>query len=284
MWKLLVLALMALALAACEAEATPAAVVVPDTPTAAPSTATAAPPLRYGLLPNTEGFIAADERTQLAEFALVEQIQQTSDSILAQDAYDIIAGYGTYDGWERSATDQTVLLIVNTTLSPLDDPEIVDAIIQNSRAENLVRGLQSLGATADDSTQLNRETLRALLANKGYPDGIVLNTLLDPLPGFDAWTSQLADANVTLQTSQTVPDMQALLDAERFHLAFVNVSEAARAELIDAYGSEHVIELYTLPISYELRDSSISVTFTDTGWPIPQRTASTASVTPTPTS
>ena len=275
---------MALVLAACEAEATPAAVMVPDTPTAAASTATAAPPLRYGLLPNTEGFIAAEERTQLAQFALVEQIQQTSGSILAQDAYDIIAGYGIYDGWQRSATDQTVTLIVNTTLPPLDDSEIVDAVIQNSQAENLVRGLQALGATAENPTQLNRQVLRSLLANKGYPDGIVLNTLHDPLPGFDAWTSQLGNANVTLQTSPTVPDTQTLLDTNRFHLAFVNVSESARADLIDTYGSENVIDLYSLPISYELRDSTISVTFTDTGWPIPQRTANTTTVTPTPTS
>lgn len=282
MWKLLILALMALLLAACEAEATPAAVMVPDTPTAAASTATAAPPLRYGLLPNTDGFISTEERTQLAQFALVEQIQQTSGSILAQDAYDIIAGYGIYDGWQRSAADQTVTLIVNTTQPPLDDPEIVDAIIQNSQAENLVRGLQALGATTENPTQLNREALRALLANKGYPDGIVLNTFHDPLPGFDAWVSQLGDANVTLQTSQTAQDT--LLDTNRFHLAFVNVSDTARADLIDTYGSENVVDLYSLPISYELRDSTISVTFTDTGWPIPQRAANTVTVTPTPTS
>lgn len=283
MIRILVLAVLAIVLAACEAEATPAPPLIPDTPTVAPSTATAAPPVRYGLLPNTDGFISSSERNQLAQFALVDDIQQDSGSILAQDTYDIIAGYGIYDGWELSPQGQSLTIVINTELAPLDDPEIVEAIITNSQAEILLRQLQQYGATADVSTQLNRVELRSLLANKGYPDGILLNTVYQQLPGFAIWRAQLGDANITLQASLIDGDFQSLLATGQFHLAFLNAAnDESRSELTDAFGEDNVINLYNLPISYQLRDPNIRVIFSESGWPIPQRGTLTEASTPTP--
>lgn len=269
----------ALLIAACEAEATPVAAVVPDTPTPEFATATAAPPLRYAITANANGFIPPEERNIIAQTALIDQLNDDGSNSTTRETYDIVAAYGIVPDWDVSPITQQITLVINPALAPLDDEGIISAVQQAQAANALVEAIAIPGAEAISNTSSDAN-IRAVLANAGYPDGIVLSAIYQNVPGAEDWIAQLGQNNIELQAEAAAISeaIDAILNDD-VHLALIAItSDDQRSELEAAVGADNVITLYEISISY-IAAPGIEVTFTDSGWPLPKRDAS---VSPTP--
>lgn len=276
--RLIALGMLLLLVAACEAEATPVAAVVPDTPTAAFSTATAAPPLHYAVAANANDFIPTDERTTIAEAALIDQLGDDATSEIVQATYDVVTAYGLYEDWQVSPVSQQITVIMNPALPPLDENAITEAIRTASDVPAIIESLAIPGAVPIMENAADT-TIRAALANAGYPDGIVLSGIYENLPGAELWLGQLQTNNIEIQATAAphAEVIQAIVNGD-VHIALIALtSDEQRAELEAAVGAENIIPLYEVGISYAAAPG-IDVTFTASGWPIPSRSTPTEQV------
>ena len=248
---------------ACGPEPTPVAItpLVVETHMAATeqfvSTNTPIPNLRYGLLPNTQGYVPSNLLD--SENFTVENIteQTTSEQF---NAYDIVSGYGLYDGWQVSPVATRVSLVLNTAISPFDQPDFVSlmqsaATLTDITAQIGIPGV-SLMTTTDTASRLVRETL----ANLGFADGIRVYGRIDDVPGSTIIIDSLKTVGIRVQTSEeitTTPHMQIKV----WH------NDSERQLWVDQFGENSVIDLYSIPISY-LTSEDIQVSFDTNGWVI----------------
>lgn len=260
------MAIMLLTLTACEADATPVAAVLQTTDTPQIEE-TLAPPIRYALDPNTAGYVA--DEALLRQNSLVEQQAVTSPD---DTTYDVQARFGLVDGWQQSPTQHHLLLLINTTLAPLNNAAIVALLRQTINTQALSEATGISGAQAADVTALSPEALRTQLANAGNPDGIQLIVAYTNFHALENLTGQLQAANITVQAVPIVlDDVATYLQDQRAHLV---VAQSWNLEQQDTWatlvGDENRLHLYSLPISYRANED-IRITFTDDGWPIPSR-------------
>ncbi len=252
-------------LAACAPEATPLPAFIPTVPTDLPTTASPAP-IRYAILPESVGFVPDINR--IAALADVTELTEalTDDALDAR--YDLVAGYGERAGWQLSPTRLHVTLVVNTTLPPLDQPNIAQILRQSVNPESVIAGLGFVGAQPETIIEVSRAELRGALANAGFPDGFDVAFAHDMVPGVARVAELLRALAVAPQTTLRAEDDPAAM--EQFHLLLVGwTAPETRQAWVERAGDSNVIDLYSLPISYRAAEG-LRVTFAPGGFPLPE--------------
>lgn len=239
--------------AACEPEATPLPVILPTLPSAA--TATPLPetqPLRYALAPDVANFLSADDERLISADALILPLDAPPTTDALGTDYEILVALSAFPESSEAPAPLRVVLRLNTALAPLDDPEIAAIVRQ---AVNPQTFASALGFPTEQSGDTPApETLRASLANAGYPDGFDLTLATD----------FTADAETIMQN----------LSALRLEVRLATADEDAHLTLTSApssaESSSEIIELLTVPIYYSAVPG-LDVKFTPAGFPIISR-------------
>lgn len=243
-------------LAACEAEPTPFPVELPPTPepTLAP---TAIPAVRYGLDANTAGFVP-DLAEIEARAVLFTEAMNPAD---LGARFDLIAAYGSLDGWLHVPQTPTVTLIVNPAAV---SPEVVSIILRGVDPGAVVTGLGIPGAMVVENLSIPPDDLLNELANLGSPDGLGLAMGVTYIPGASMIQAQLAAININtriVMVSHT--EIEQAFANNQIQLALISWTDTPP----DLFSVENMINLYRLPISY-LAVDGLNISFTRGGFPI----------------
>jgi hypothetical protein len=180
--------------------------------------------------------------------------------------YDIVAAYGLFEGWQVSPISQHLALVINPNLAPLDNETIRALIPQAIDSQALVSSLAINGMQGNGIAALPSARIRTGFANAGYPDGIQLTLAASPLLGLGTVREQLNASNISVQ----VIEADTLAENRAHFLLALWTGEAEREAWISQVGESNVIELYSLPISYLVKDG-IQIEFSENGWPLPSR-------------
>ncbi|MEO1442191.1 MAG: hypothetical protein AAFV33_17460 [Chloroflexota bacterium] len=251
--------------AACGPPPTPFAItpISSQEPTLAPDAATAAQPggalptrepVRYGVLPNAENHAPLDALRQANMQITI--LDETSDAT----QFDVMTGFGVYDGWERTDAAPTVSIVFNTALAPLNNTEILAAVRDAIQIPPVLANIP--GTELHDAPTGEAQAVKTTLANLGYPTGITVYGKADSYPGARDVPGSMAAANITVLAAPraTAP-----------HIQVIGWDAATQREaLVSEFGAENVVDLYTLPISYYLNGDFLTA-FTDDGWVIVSR-------------
>jgi hypothetical protein len=247
-WSLGLAALLFLA-CACEPEATP---LPGNLPTRAPATATAeATPalVRYAIAPDALPYLAAEDQTLISASAEIIALDAPPAADDLGTRYDIVVALGSLPDSTLVPEPLRVSLIFDTSLPPLDDAEIELIVYQTVDPQAIARALGVPPEQAGAAPSPSRETLRARLANAGYPDGFDL-TLAAFAPGAET--------------------LVGLLEAIGVHARIVtDADEAAHLTLTTELATD-ALTILTIPIRYRAVDG-LSITFTPSGFPIVSR-------------
>jgi hypothetical protein len=258
----------ALLLTACEAEdSTPLPAFVAETVTPAPATATPGP-LGYGLAHDASLTVADD--TLLSAASDVTRLEAGA-TVEAGSVYGLVARYGDAEGWTRSPVVPRVSLLISPRRPPLDQPDIAALLLAALDASALVTAHRVSGSEPL-SLAAQTPTTRTALANAGWPDGFDVALGYGGLPGAEAVAAQYAALGVNVGLVVLPPDalLPALADG-RVNMALVSwAKDEDRAALVNAVGEARVIDLYTLPITFQAVDG-LRLAFTPGGWPYVQR-------------
>lgn len=255
-------------LAACEAESsTPLPAFVAETSTPAPATATPGP-LRYAV--SHDAALTAADDALLTTGAEVTRLEPEATAE-AGSVYGLVARYGDAEGWTRSPVLPRVSLLISPRRPPLDQPDIA-ALLLAALDANAMVALHGVGGSEALSVPAETPTTRTALANAGWPDGFDVALGYGGLPGAQAVAAQFAALGVNVGLVRLPPDalLPALADG-RANMALVAwATDEERAALADTVGAERVIDLYTLPITFQAVDG-LRLAFTPGGWPYVQR-------------
>lgn len=265
----LVLFALLMLVTACTPRPTPFPV---NLPTDLPFTATPPPAqaIRYGLHSNTNNALAEIER--LAEDTILEQLEGPINENEPGIQYDIIAAYGDWSGWSRSEITPQAALLLNTTVFPLTEPRIVEMLRLSLDPQSLVTALAIPGTGAAYAGTTESKALHAELANMGYPDGFQIYLANGYVPGIDLVQLQLRAAGfesaVMILSDNEI--RQAFSEGWLQMAVVLWTNSESHAAWVDVLGTANVIDLYSLPISYQVAPGLI-VSFTPGGWPIARR-------------
>jgi hypothetical protein len=217
--------------------------IVTRTPITAPqaTAATETTSFRYGILPNAADYAPTEAIVALG--AVVETVETAANT----DGYNLLAGFGVYEGWE-TITQPPITLLIDTTRPPLDDPAVASVILRAVQPAAIVDqlGIPGVDVLYTSPTANNPSEL----ANAGYPAGITLYGQLIDAPGIALVMDQLEAAGI-----QIIP-----VDAAGSP-AHITLGQT------DTPSSQ---ALYSLPLSYTTA-TDIPLTFSDDGWPLPVR-------------
>ncbi|MEO8610064.1 MAG: hypothetical protein ABI690_19375 [Chloroflexota bacterium] len=254
--------------AACTSEATPFPV---DTPTVASGQLSSDQSvIRYALAPNTDGLVS--DINLLKNAAQVVQLDTAIDPADLGSQFDIAAGYGDIPGGTRSPVTLHIVLVINPTLLPWHDPNILNIFRRSFDPEKITNALDITGVSIESVTGKPTMDIQTQLANAGWPDGLSFNLGNAYAPGSEQIIAQWKTASI--QAQQTIApksEIQADLIEGRFQAALVIwTTPDERGELVSQFGNENVIDLYSLPISY-LAVPELHISFTPGGWPLPTR-------------
>jgi len=246
-----------LGLVACAATPTPYAVVpmVSPTPQVQPRPEATSPPIRYGLLPNAADY--APLTALGSDGVTVSIVPDLAPTTL--DAYDAISGYGVYADWSLAPITPLIQLWINPTLAPLDDPAMQALLTDAFDAMQMLNPLGIPGGQALHQPNRTADALKTALANVGYPDGITLYGARTAFPGAENADSLLKAAGIEIVWVTVDSTWQP-------HLRLVQAIPNATT-LPAPY---RPLDLYTLPISYRVREG-LQTAFTADGWLIVSR-------------
>ena len=246
------LLLLTLLVSACEPEPTPLPVNLPTLP---PATTTAPAPdereLRYALAPGVTNFFSAEDQRLISASATIIPLETPPVADDLGSAYDILVAFSQFPDSTEAPAPLQVKLLVNTTLAPLDNPDIALIIRQAVDPQTIASVLgippEQSGAAPAPSAQ----ALRANLANAGYPDGFDLTLAADFTAGADTIVQHLSSVNI---------DVRLVPGGETAHLTLTNIPTTTQAN-VDS------IHLLNLPIYYRAVPS-LNISFTPAGFPI----------------
>ena len=250
---------------ACQPPATPIAVGVQPTDTEA-VVSTVPPPIRYAFHPNTEGFVT--DLTEIEQSGIVVTLSDDSLAELGTD-YDVIMTYGEQAGWTTSPHPQHIALLINPNLAPFDDPEILNLFKSSLNPTAIIETLDITGILPADSSTTDSATVKSTLANLGYPDGFALSLGESQILGSEALAEQLTRFNFHLTSTELTEDELIIaFDNQRLHLGLIiYTTPEARASWSSLVGEDNIIDLYTIPISYNAQPE-LQIDFTAHGWVI----------------
>ena len=259
-FKIVCFGLLLACLSACEPEATPFPVDIPTPATATPTPGAPAP-VRYALAPNTLDAVA--DRALLESSA---QVTQLSEAVHLDDLgtqFDIIAAYGTYPDATPSPSVVTLSLLINTSLSPLDNPALAGILQRGADPAALIAQLDIPGLQAVPGDVTSQSTLRAELANAGWPDGIDLSLAYENVIAVNALQAYWQALNIHLNAFPLQD-----LSGQTHLTLFVWTTPEQRAAFAGTDSS--VIDLLTMPISY-WAVPGLQISYSPQGWPIVTR-------------
>jgi len=263
----LALLLMVLLIGACSDDAaTPFPAQLPTTPTSPPQ-ATDIPPIRYVLGANTIGYVA--DLAALEAAAQVEQRAESVDPAGLGGAFDLVATYGAYEGWQRSPLTPQAMLVINPDADPLT-PDLADLLRRAINPQPVVDALGIPGVNPAMVMSVSPRALREQLANAGRPDGLQIALGHTFVPGAEAIAAQLDAINVDVRLVAVPADeINAALTAGRVQMALVTWTDPAQqADWRGLFGAAYTADLYNLPISY-LAVDGLTINTTPGGWPLP---------------
>jgi len=260
--------MMLLFLTACGPQPTPFPADIPLSVTSTSEVSTAAP-IRYALAMNTQDYVA--DLDAIRASAQVEQLTEPVNPADLGTRYDLIAAYGELPGGTRSPIELHAALVLNTG-NVLNNPALQAVIRRAVHPQIILDSLNISGALAEPLESVDTRSLRADLANSGWPDGISLNMAYAYTPGFDGLIQQFEEAGIEIQSHlMKKADIPAALDDNRVQMALINWGTPDERSLWTAhFGESQVIDLYTIPISYQAIPG-LNVTFTSDGWPLANR-------------
>jgi hypothetical protein len=249
---------------ACQPEPTPFPVDIPTPPIQAPSNDAAAAPLRYALAANIRdsGYEYALSQTD-AQIVYLDLDTSTAAQMLGTD-YDIIVALGSYTDASISPTRIRAGLVLNTSLAPLDNPVLVSVIrraLHPQRIATLINtpGIAAIDPDVSQEAEVSPASLRAELANAGWPDGVDLQMTYASQFAVDSVRQALAALNITVKTQPQTGS------ASSAHLTLVVWTDAPprpeQTELIPLV--EATISYWAIP--------DLVVTFSPDGWPLAAR-------------
>lgn len=253
-------------LAGCEATATPLPAVLPPTSTPIP-VPTLPPPVRYAFTANTVGYVESIE--EIERTGLIDRLGDNTTDMGVLAGYDIVVTLGRIEGWAQSPLSPHVALVLNTSLAPLDSPLAADAVRRSIDPVAIATQFGIAGLEPAPLTPLDAVTIRTQLANGGFPDGIDLVLRHQTFPGVPQFIEQWAASGVRVQeASATRAEITNLFDQQRAHLFLIGwYTEEERQAWEERVGADNIIDLYTLPISYQAA-ADLEITFTDDGFPL----------------
>ncbi len=239
---------------ACEPQPTPLPSILPTAPpTEQMVDANATPaPLRYAIAPEVLPYLTDADRSLIAASAEIVSLDAPPAPDDLGTNYGMVVTLSDLPNGTRAPSPLQVSLLIDTTLSPLDDPDLADIL---RRAIDPARIAQALNLATDQRavvTTVPPATLRTELANAGYPDGfdLALTSPFTPDPGIAALLTQA-------------------LASYGINLRLVPTDEAAHLKLT-TLPAPNAILLYMLPISYRSVDG-LTITFTPSGFPVASR-------------
>ncbi len=205
------------------------------------------PPVQYGVLPNAADDIPPMVATQPGiELTVIDTAQDPN-------AYDILTGYGQYDGWQLApAQPPPVALGFDRTVVPLDNAAVWDAVQIAISPSDVLAQLSIPGAEALHSPAGDVAQARSLLANAGFPDGVTVYGVIVPAPGVGQVVAQLDAARITF--------VRVPAGTPNIHLMLGPAPDIPLTR-------EQYMPLYRLPLSYRATTER-PLTFTETGWPL----------------
>jgi len=258
-------ALCSASLSACEAQATPFPVELAATATLPPPMATTEP-IRYALDANTIGFIAEMDQLQAAAQITLLATNATPADLGVQ--YDVIAAYGAQSGWTLPPITPHIALVIGQ----IEDATLTEILRQSINPQLVVDGLGISGATAEIVSIASASTLRAQMANRGKPDGYGLAVGAAYTPGAAQIAEQWAAINIeTRLLWMNNAQIFTALESSEIQIALITwATSEEQQNWIERFGTENIIDLYTLPISY-LAVEGLNISFTPGGWPLAER-------------
>jgi len=272
--RLFVLALLTfttLALAGCQAQATPVPPLLPTEITPVQTLVPATAPLRYAFAANTSGFVPQDTLNALAQSALIEQLSEDEITENTLSSYDVIVAYGVIPDWNVAPVAHEIGIIINRDVPPLDEEELLQVVAQRADGPSLVGILDIPGAEALSLPEVDTEAARVQLAGLGYPDGITLTAHVTAVPGGMLMKSLFESSNIRLVTpTTTTNEAIEALTANQAHMALVNLGDTLVQQIVSSSTSIIVVPFYRIPISY-LSAPGVRLEFPSGGWPIPSR-------------
>jgi hypothetical protein len=255
-----------LCIVGCTPDATPFPVDIP--------TITSTPPLssqstlRYALSANTENLVS-----DLAAIQAAAQVEQLTEPINGDDLgsrYDLVVAYGDLAGGIRSPIVHHIALILNSSIAPLDNAILINILRRSLNPQEIVTALEMSGAEANAFESASPMILRTELANAGWPDGLSLILAYAYTPGITNVSEQLQVAGIRAQLL-ALPDNEISIAFEEGRIQAALIAwktPEEREDWVSRFGSDNVIDLYSVPISY-LAISGLEVEFTTSGWPLP---------------
>lgn len=250
--RLAPLLVLLLLVSACEPEATPLPVILPTLPAA---TATPSAPdeqaLRYALAPGVVPFLSADDQRLITSSATIIPLDAPPSTDDLGSVYDILVAFNEFPESTEAPAPLQVDLRVNTTLAPLDDPDIALIIRQAVDPQAIAAALGIPPEQASAAPAPSAQALRTNLANAGYPDGFDLTLAADFTAGTETIVQNLSALNFEVRL---VPA------GETAHLTLTSLPA------ISQEGSDS-FDLLDIPLYYRAI-SGLNVSFTPAGFPV----------------
>lgn len=247
---------------ACEPEATPFPVDIPATspPTVTPGAVT---PIRYALDANAAGSVKDLDLLQAS--AQVTQLEAPIDPAEPGTLFDLVAGYGIFPDATTSSTQVHYGLIIYP-VAPLDDPVLADIVRRSTDPAAISARVNIPGIQLLSENRASVATLRAELANAGWPDGFDLWLAYDNLLGANALQAYWQSLGIHIKPTLSVNDgiLTPLV------LVTWNSPEARQKWLSQLEEPAVLIDLFSIPISYRVIPG-LQITYSPQGWPIPSR-------------
>jgi hypothetical protein len=246
-------------LVSCQPEATPFPVDIPTPATVTPTPGAPAV-IRYALAPNTLDSIA--DRELLDESAQVTQLSEAVNLDALGTQFDLIAAYGSYADATLVPSVVTLSLAINTSLSPLDNPALADFLQRSIDPAALVIDIPGFQIVPRVPVALT--TLRAELANAGWPDGLDLSLAYENVIVVNALQTYWQALNIHVN-SFPLQD----LSGPTHLTVFAWTTPEQRTNWAAQTGGT-IIDLLTVPISY-WAVPGLQISYTPQGWPIVTR-------------
>jgi hypothetical protein len=257
-----------LCIVGCTPDATPFPVDIPTISSTPPAGSQST--LRYALSANTENLVS-----DLAVIQAAAQVEQLTEPINNGDLgnrYDLVAAYGDLAEGTRSPIVHHITLILNPVIAPLDNAILINILRRSLNSQDIVTTLKMAGAEPNVLESSPTAIMRTELANAGWPDGLSLILAYAYTPGVVNVAEQLQRAGIRAHLlTLTEKEIRIAFEEGRIQAALmVWKTPEEREDWVSRFGSDNVIDLYSIPISY-LAISGLKVEFTASGWPIPAK-------------
>jgi hypothetical protein len=225
-------------------------------PTLSPAaTITPAPneqPLRYALAPDVANFLSAEDERLISADALILPLDTPPTTDALGSDYDILVALSAFPESSEAPAPLRLVLRLNTALAPLNDPEIAEVVRQAVNPQAIASALGFAPEQTEDAPA--PETLRARLANAGYPDGFDLTLAADFTAGAETIMQNLSALRLEVRLANA---------GENAHLTLTSAPSSVES-------SGEIVELLTPPIYYRAVPG-LDVKFTPAGFPIISR-------------